>query len=169
MHIFHPYIVLLMMGLTARVEPGHFALFPKGNTFSGKYHPHTRIVAEGKACGVDSAAGTVLRFDQVHKNPLFESKSANMTHLLLWFQDSIQADFRYQLPHPRIVVCYWEQGDLLMFHTSKAIGWIEFEGQAKPKKLRGKMEIKLVEPDHNMSNSDYHFMGGVFVAQETRE
>ena len=133
---------------------------PKGEKHKGKYHLQTGILAEGKKCGVDSAAGMVIRLDEEHENPLFQSKSQNMVHLLMWFQDSIVAGKRYELPNPRVQVCYWEQGDLLMFHTQKAVGWIEFSEAQPQQPLKGRMDMKLVEPDHNMSNSDYHYLGG---------
>ena len=80
----------------------------------------------------------------------------------MWFKDGIEVGKRLALPSPRVEVCYWEQGDLLMFHTSKSLGWIEFKSGAIGGRLDGKMDMKLIEPDHNMSNSDYHFMGGEF-------
>lgn len=137
---------------------------PKGGKYDGKYYPEAGIFAEGKNCKVDSAAGKLIRFDQAYPNPLFESKLPNMTHLLLWFKDGLMTGQRYQLPDPAIEVCYWEQGDLLMFHTNKALGWIEFGIADEGQKLKGKMDMKLIEPDHNMSNSDYHYMGGAFTA-----
>lgn len=138
------------------------APLPKGKT-TGKYYLNAGIHAEGKLCMADSTDGTLVRFDQPHENPLFESKAPNMVHLLIWFRDSVKTGFRYELPDPRVEVCYWEQGDLLMFHTNKPKGWIEFDPNPKPSRLSGKMELKLVEPDHNMSNSDYHYMGGAFA------
>jgi hypothetical protein len=137
------------------------APLPKGKT-KGIYFLKTGIVSEGKTCKTDSAGGMVLRVDQDHENPLFQSKLPNRIHLLMWFKDSIVVGQRIQLPSPQVQVCYWEQGDLLMFHTTKPQGWIEFTAGKVGGKLDGKMDMKLVEPDHNMSNSDYHYMGGPF-------
>ncbi len=151
-----PFAALLMLGMA------------KG---SGKSKPTKGIYIEnsglfdrmkGKSCRVDSAAGTIIRIDKDHENPLFASKLPNQVHLLLWFKNGIEGK-RYQLPNPEIDVCYWEQGDLLMFHSFKAKGWIEFDGFESGSKMEGKMEMKLVEPHHNMSNSDYHYMGGDIV------
>lgn len=128
----------------------------------GVYYAQSGIVSEGKACHPDSAAGVVLRMDRDHDNPLFQSKLPNRIHLLMWFKDGIPFGQRIQLPAPNVEVCYWEQGDLLMFHTTKALGWIEFKPGKLGSPVAGKLEYKLVEPDHNMSNSDYHFLGGDF-------
>jgi hypothetical protein len=134
---------------------------PKPKT-KGVYYDQAGIVSEGKSCKPDSAAGIVLRIDQDHENPLFQSKLPNRVHLLIWFKDGITVGQRVTLPSPRVEVCYWEQGDLLMFHTTKPQGWIEFLAGKVGGRLDGKMDMKLVEPDHNMSNSDYHYMGGAF-------
>ena len=157
-----PSLLLILVAVLA-IAAAHPSLEmgkPKGEKHKGKYFKQTGIVAQGKNCSVDSAGGMVIRLDEEHENPLFQSKSQNMIHLLLWFQDSIVAGKRYELPNPRVQVCYWEQGDLLMFHTQKAIGWIEFSEANPPQAIKGRMDMKLVEPDHNMSNSDYHYMGG---------
>ena len=117
---------------------------------------------KGKTCRLDSGKGTALHLWKTHENPLFESNAPNVVHLLLHWEDDLKINHRYQLPHPKIDVCYWEKGDILMFHTFSAVGWIEFD-QLKPNKFAlGKLEIKLVKPHHNFSNSDYHFMGGDF-------
>lgn len=115
--------------------------------------------AKGKTCRIDSANGTVIQIDKDHENPLFPSKLTNQVHLMLWFKNGIE-NKRYQLPNPEVEVCYWEKGDLLMFHSFVAKGWVEFDAYEAGSKLQGKMELKLVEPHHNMSNSDYHYMGG---------
>jgi hypothetical protein len=154
-----------MLGIGLMGFTGERPRNPDKGKLTGKYFPDAAVFSEGKVCRVDSGAGTIIRFDQLHENPLFESKAPNMTHLVLWFKDGLMTGQRHQLPHPAIEVCYWEQGDLLMFHTTKGIGWIEFEANETGQTFKGRMEIKLVEPDHNMSNSDYHFMGGKFVAQ----
>ncbi len=138
-----------------------FAPMPKPK-IKGSYFNFAGIGSEGKVCHVDSAAGVVMRIDQDYENPLFHSKLPNRIHLLLWFQDGLPFGKRIQLPAPQIQVCYWEQGDLLMFHSTKATGWMEFNTGSVGSRIEGKMEVKLVEPDHNMSNSDYHFMGGGF-------
>ena len=160
---------LLLVGFVVVLASGFLAFVPTPKSkLVGRYFLNTGITAEGKNCRADSATGTLIRFDQAHENPLFESKATNMVHLLIWFKDSVEAGKRYELPDPRVEVCYWEQGDLLMFHTNKPKGWIEFSSEDKSQRLSGKMEMKLVEPDHNMSNSDYHYMGGSFSAAEAK-
>lgn len=146
----------LLLTLFSSVAP-----LPKGKT-KGQYFAKAGIVSAGKVCTVDSAAGMVMRIDQDHENPLFQSKLPNRVHLLIWFKDSIVVGKRLQLPSAGVEVCYWEQGDLLMFHTTKPLGWIEFTGGSVGGRLDGNMDMKLIEPDHNMSNSDYHYMGGAF-------
>lgn len=145
-------------GLICLLSVAHL---PKPKT-KGVYYDKAGIVSAGKECSVDSAAGQVLRIDQDHENPLFQSKLPNRIHLLMWFKEGIHVGERITLPSPKVEVCYWEKGDLLMFHTTKPQGWIEFTGGTVGGKLDGKMDMKLVEPDHNMSNSDYHYMGGAF-------
>jgi hypothetical protein len=137
------------------------ALPPKPKV-KGVYYTDAGIISEGKSCKPDSMAGLVMRVDRDYENPLFQSKLPNRVHLLVWFKDGITVGSRIQLPSPRVEVCYWEQGDLLMFHTTKPQGWLDFSAGKLGSRLDGKLEVKLVEPDHNMSNSDYHFMGGAF-------
>lgn len=159
--ILSPLLLLAVLAMALSASHSAFeAPSPKGEKHKGKYFQETGIVAEGKNCGMDSAGGLVVRLDEEHENPLFQSKAPNMVHLLLWFQDGIEAGRRYELPQPRVQACYWEKGDLLMFHTQKAMGWIEFSDAPGSQVLKGRMDMKLVEPDHNMSNSDYHYMGG---------
>lgn len=145
------------------------AFFPGKTKIKGSFYEQAGIFDRGKGltCRVDSASGTVIRIDQDHENPLFQSKLPNQVHLLLWFKKDIEAK-RYELPSPDVEACYWEQGDLLMFHSFKATGWIEFSSPPAGGKLNGKMELKLVEPHHNMSNSDYHYMGGDFFLKEAK-
>lgn len=136
--------------------------FPKPKT-KGQYFNFAGITSQGKVCNVDSANGLVMRIDQDHENPLFQSKLPNRIHLLIWFKQGIDFSKRLQMPSPQVEVCYWEAGDLLMFHSTKATGWMDFTDGSVGTRIEGKMELKLVEPDHNMSNSDYHYMGGGFT------
>lgn len=163
-----PAVALLFFGLAGMlIAMSASSPAPKGK-LSGKYFDDAAVFAEGKVCRVDSGAGTLIRFDQLHENPLFQSKSPNMTHLVLWFKDGLMTGQRYEIPSPAVQVCYWEQGDLLMFHTTKGLGWVEFAVSDGGQPLKGKMDLKLIEPDHNMSNSDYHYMGGPFTAAHSK-
>jgi hypothetical protein len=160
--------ILTLMGLATLAMS--MAFFPgKAAKIKGSYYLDAGIFDRGKGltCRPDSAAGTTIRIDQDHENPLFQSKLPNQVHLLLWFKQGIEAK-RYELPSDEVEACYWEQGDLLMFHSFKAKGWIEFSAPPSNGKLNGKMEMKLVEPHHNMSNSDYHYMGGEFALKEAK-
>lgn len=133
-----------------------------GKPMKGDWYADSGLtgIEPGQTCAVDSAAGAVLYISQEHENSLFPSKVENRVHLQLWFKDGLP-ERRVQLPSPSVAVCYWEKGDLLMFHTYSGAGWIEFD-PAKSKSVTGRMELKLVQPHHNMSNSDYHYMGGDF-------
>jgi hypothetical protein len=166
--VFGGFVLLALVAALVAVSPSDFGKKPKGKLI-GKYFENTSVFAEGKVCRVDSGAGTLVRFDQNHENPLFQSKLPNMTHLILWFKDGLMTGQRYEIPSPAVQVCYWEQGDLLMFHTTKGLGWVEFAVSDGGQPLKGKMDLKLIEPDHNMSNSDYHYMGGSFTATLSKE
>lgn len=112
-------------------------------------------------CRLDSAETFVMEIDQAHENPLFESKDENRVHLFLQFAQKPQKGKRYNLPSEEVQLCYWEKGDLLMFKSFSGLGWVEFNSVEKGK-ASGKMDLKIVKPHHNMSNSDYHYMGGEF-------
>lgn len=144
-------------------------LKPKAKLTKGSYFEDSGLfdMEKGKTCRMDSAQGILVKIDQDHENPLFQSKLPNQVHLILWFKNGITAK-RYELPNPDIDVCYWEKGDLLMFHTFKAKGWIQFDNFESGAKLLGSMDMKLIEPHHNMSNSDYHYMGGDFQLKASK-
>lgn len=133
---------------------------------SGTFHPGKGLfdAEKEKTCRLDSAGGSSLYLVGEHDNPLFESKAPNKVHLLIWWKTIPEAGVRYQLPHPDIEICYWEKGDLLMFHTFSAQGWLEFNKLADGKYTTGELDMKLVRPHHNFSNSDYHYLGGSFKA-----
>lgn len=120
------------------------------------------VVEKKPLCTIDSGLGQVLYIHQVHENPLFPSKAENRVHLMLHFPEGIQAGQRYTIPSPKVNVCYFEKGDLLMFKSFEGLGWVEFTEVTAGKGAAGKMDLKLIKPHHNMSNSDYHYMGGDF-------
>jgi hypothetical protein len=161
--IFHCSVTIGLVGLTFAV--------PKPKPMKGIFYDETGLfdAQKGKLCRPDSSAGTVVHFEKAHENPLFPSKSQNKVHLYLWFQQGIQANRRYQMPDSTVKVCYYEKGDLLMFHTFEATGSIQFKAGKGATPWQGAMELKLVHPFHNMSNSDYHYMGGPFsLSRKTR-
>lgn len=155
--IFHCGVTIGLLGLTFAV--------PKTKPLKGVFYADSGLfdAEKGKLCRPDSSQGDVLYVSKRHENPLFPSKSPNMVHLYLWFQQGIQANHRYQLPDSTVKVCYYEKGDLLMFHTFEGTGTIQFKDGKNPALWQGSMELKLVHPFHNMSNSDYHYMGGPFT------
>lgn len=117
-----------------------------------------------QACRVDSAVGFVIELAKEVENPLFESEARNRVNLLLWFKGSPETGKRYYVPgNDFLGLCYREEGDLLMFETFSGIGWIEFRPSRKKGKMEGVMEMRLVEPHHNFSNSDFHYWGGEIV------
>jgi hypothetical protein len=140
---------------------------PVKKGMQGEYRPDSGLfdAEKGKTCRIDSAAGATLHLEKEHDNPLFESKAPNKVHLIIWWKEAPQAGQRYTLPQPGIEVCYWEKGDLLMFHTFKAQGWIEIEQIKEGKSVAGKMDLQLIEPHHNFSNSDFHYLGDNFRAR----
>lgn len=142
-----------------------FTPTPKGKGMKGVLRDSCALfeMEEKKPlCKIDSGAGQVLYIHQAHENPLFPSKAENRVHLMLHFPDGILAGQRYTLPSPKVNVCYLEKGDLLMFKSFEGQGWVEFTEVAPGKTAAGKMDLKLIKPHHNMSNSDYHYMGGDF-------
>jgi hypothetical protein len=155
--IFHCGVTIGLIGLTFAV--------PKTKPMKGSYYVQAGLfdAEKGKLCRADSSAGDLIYVSNPHENPLFPSKSPNMVHLFLWFQNGIQANHRYQMPDSTVKVCYYEKGDLLMFHTFEATGSIQFKAGKRADEWQGAMELKLVHPFHNMSNSDYHYMGGPFT------
>lgn len=131
----------------------------------GKFFDSAMIVdaEKGKLCRPDSGLGQVVSISYPHENPLFPSKSPNTVNLLLHFKNGMTAGKKFTLPDPDVSVCYFEKGDLLMFHTFEGVGSIHFDPVGGKKEIQtGKMDLKLVRPHHNMSNSDYHYMGGRF-------
>lgn len=157
--------VIAAIALGISTGSAEFPAAPKKG-LSGTYHPGQGLfdAEKEKTCRLDSADGGSLYLVSEHDNPLFESKAPNMVHLIMWWKTAPAAGVRYQLPHPEIEICYWEKGDLLMFHTFSAQGWLEFDKVADGKYTTGKLDMKLVRPHHNFSNSDYHYLGGSFKA-----
>lgn len=149
--------ILLLLG---SISQGF--LIPPKKKMRGTLHSETGIfdAQKGKTCRLDSAQGTTLEISYVHDNPQFQSKSPNRVNLFLHWKTAPQAGTRYSLPHPEIDVCYWEKGDILMFHTFSAQGWIEFSKLDPESDGQGELELKLIRPHHNFSNSDFHYMGG---------
>lgn len=141
------------------------AFSPAGKAMKGEYYDDACLLDRDEKrprCRVDEGKGQVIYISQKHENPLFPSEAENRVHLMLHFPNGMEAGKRYTLPTDPVNVCYWEKGDLLMFKSFTGSGWIEISEIKEGKSVSGKMDLKLVEPHHNMSNSDYHYMGGEF-------
>ena len=95
----------------------------------GKFFDSAIIVdaEKGKLCRPDSGLGQVVSISYPHENPLFPSKSPNTVNLLLHFKNGMTAGKKFTLPDPDVSVCYFEKGDLLMFHTFEGVGSIQFD------------------------------------------
>lgn len=122
----------------------------------------TQMEGNKSLCVPDSGEGLVLSIVQDHENPLFPSTVTNQVHLFIWFSTPPATGSRIHLPTEGVQVCYYEKGDLLMFKTFEPQGWIQFDNIPPSKTITGSLDLKLVKPHHNMSNSDYHYMGGDF-------
>ncbi|MCB9232857.1 MAG: hypothetical protein H6581_14390 [Bacteroidia bacterium] len=112
-------------------------------------------------CAIDSGAGMVMELTQLYRNDLFLSEEKNTLRLRIHFATPPVAGQKYSLPTPGVTVCYREEGKLLMFESYNGLGTLQFNS-ISDKKIAGKIDLKLVKPHHNMSNSDYHYMGGEF-------
>lgn len=119
-------------------------------------------VKGGEGCRIDSGKGSVLVIREEVENPLFESSSQNEAVLQVHWPNNIPLGEKTYFPNDSVQVCYREEGNLLMFETFEASGWIQPLEMDKKSRLSGKLELKLVKPHHNFSNSDYHFIGGSF-------
>jgi len=135
----------------------------KNKTIRAKVRESAELngLEKGTICEADSGIGQVLEIIYHQENPLFPSVKPNMVHAYLGFPKGILAGKEYRLPHPDVVVCYFEKGDLLMFHTFQAEGSVRFDAPKSGKPMQsGEIDLKFVKPHHNMSNADYHYVGG---------
>ena len=125
---------------------------------SGKYMPQAALVngTENAGCQVDKGDRWLMMIaDEVH-NPLFEYSPDNEVRLYLQMDSMPNLNERITLPHKGVEVCYREKGSMLMFETFRATGWIELTERKKNETLIGRLEVNLIEPHHNFSNSDFH-------------
>ena len=149
-------LIALFVGLSSFLpKDKHKGTLYSEVTFSG-------VESTKGGCVLDSGEAYVMMISRDHENPLFESREPNRVHFQLLFQEAPTPGERIHLPREGVQLCYWEKGDLLMFKTSKPQGWIKFDNSFEEKTVTGELDLKLVKPHHNMSNSDYHYMGGTF-------
>ena len=142
-------------------------IYPGKDLLKGEWYEEAALYdqeAGGKGCRIDSGNGNVLVIRQQVENPLFESSRENEAVLQIEWPHAVPLGQKTYFPNDSVKVCYREEGNLLMFETFEASGWILPMEQDKKKRLSGKVELKLVNPHHNFSNSDYHFIGGSFKA-----
>lgn len=128
----------------------------------GVYYENAALFNQVKGaqpCRIDSGAGLVISiaFDQV--NPLFESKNKNKVHLLIWLKEMPEEEVEIHFPNSESLICYREEGDLLMFETFTATGWLKLKS-GKNSRLAGSIEMNFVEPHQNFSNSDFQHLQG---------
>ncbi|MEM1000760.1 MAG: hypothetical protein AAGN35_27140 [Bacteroidota bacterium] len=158
---------LLLVSLLITITGKQFPNTPEKRTLAGVYQTERGLfdAKKGKTCRTDHAEGATLHLEKDHENPLFTSETPNRVHLIVAWKTIPKAGQRFQLPDPQIEICYWEKGDLLMFHTFRATGWIEIDQIKAGKVVSGSLELQLIEPHHNFSNSDFHYLGGDFKAK----
>lgn len=140
----------------------------KPKTVKGVYYEKAALVdaEKGKICTADSGGGTVLHFIYEQENPLFISKQPNMVTLYIAFKEEVEWGRTYTLPDPRVQVCYYEKGDLLMFHTFQGKGDLLLQKGKSQGSAEGRIDLKLEKPHHNMSNADYHYIGGKLILRK---
>ena len=140
--------------------------------YSGTFYEEAALISvpymnKHEICGVaedtTKSGGYLIEISEKIENPLFESAKDNEVFLYIWFAELPEpGEKTYIGSDENVRVCYHEKGDLLMFLTSEAIGSIRFDEVKSGKSVSGEMDLKLVNPVHNMSNGDYQYMGGSF-------
>ncbi len=136
----------------------------KGKKLKGQYWENVRLVDQIKGeqpCRIDSGEGVVIRIQTTQSNEQFGSETNSS--LLLWLADWPPVGQKYYLQEGQFMLCYQEVGDLLLFETFRAQGWIQLSSLPEKGKVKGALEIDLIEPHHNFSNSDFQYMGGSFM------
>ncbi len=141
---------------------------PGKKGMKGEYREDAALVdrvAHEKACRVDTGDVVVWTLTKEVRNPLFEGSQDNVATLHIAWPQMPAVGTRVYFPNDSTQICYREEGRLLMFETFQATGWIEVQTQKGNGQVGGKMELNLVKPHHNFSNSDFQFLGGDFRLQ----
>ena len=149
-------------GITGWSNPGKTG----GDKLKGAFSSQKQLTASRNApahCLVDSGAGHLLYLWQDFKNELYPGATGSRMHLRIHFADLPQTGERISIPGSGITVCYQDIGNnqLLMYECFEGLGWLKFDKIDKSK-VGGSLDLKLIKPHHNMSTSDYHYMGGKF-------
>ena len=158
-------VLITFMGLIMGVK----GIEQKGKKLKGQYWENARLVDQIKGeqpCRIDSGEGVVLQIQTTQSNQQFGSETKSS--LLLWFSDWPSPGKKYYLQEGQYLLCYQEVGDLLLFETFRGQGWIQLNSLPDKGKVRGELEIELIEPHHNFSNSDYQYLGGSFSLNVTK-
>ena len=117
---------------------------------------------EMDVCRVDSGTGTVAVLAWTVENPLFAASPENTATLQIQFASPPSPGIRIYFPNDSTTVCYQEAGNLLMFETFEATGWWQLDKVDGKGRWEGNLELNLVNPHHNFSNSDFHHVEGAY-------
>lgn len=151
----------LFVALSGLLFCGFVIPFQKGKKLKGHFYENACLVdqVEGeKKCRVDSGKGVVISILQQLENPQFGGESE--AELLIWLPEWPPVGGKYYLKKDNYLLCYQERGELLLFETFTGSGWLLIDGNPEKGKLVGGIELNLIEPHHNFSNSDFQFIGG---------
>lgn len=157
--------IALFLAFGGVLIAGCLAFRSPAKRLEGKLHLKQGLFDQVKGatpCRLDSAGGYVIEIRDETINPQFASSRKNQVRLLIWLPEEPTPNTRIEIPSGINGLCYREEGNLLMFETFQGQGWIEFGAWKKRKQLDGKLDLKLIHPHHNFSNSDYHFLGGSY-------
>lgn len=132
-----------------------------GKKLKGNYYEKgilTDQIEGDSKCKVDSGEGVVIQIIRYQENPQFGDETE--TELLVWLREWPSVGEKYYLTPENSQICFQERGKLLLFETFICQGWIQLLESPAKGKLKGNIELNLVEPHHNFSNSDFQFVGG---------
>lgn len=133
-----------------------------GKKMSGTYYRDAQMLIDtaGNKCRVDSGSGFVMKFEKPDFNELFGDGEKTMLTFYVGMPNAPTAK-SIRLPDPDFHIYYQEMGSILLFECYEAQGWIRINKTSKGK-LEGSMEVDLINPHHNFSNSDFHHLEGEF-------
>jgi len=135
----------------------------KGKKLKGEYWENASLTNQlkgEKACTIEIGEGIVWQITLQQENPQFQEET--QISFLLWMAKFPEPGEKYYLNQENSLICYREEGTLLLFETFRANGWVKIEAMPRKKKLEGELEIQLIEPHHNFSNGDFQHLGGEF-------
>ncbi len=109
-------------------------------------------------CRIDSGGGVVIQLLWGQENPQFGEETE--AELLIWFPELPGIGEKLFFPGDNAVLCYQERGNILLFETFQGSGWLLFPTPMKKEKLSLEIDLNLIRPHHNFSNSDFQYVGG---------